>query len=462
MTLRELISRANPFAAGQPAGPVDDGMVRHRLPGGLIVNTSTGEWSEDVTDPRHATRAQLIKSSPIQASVRLISTSIADLITNTLYIVNETDDRVDPNTAQKEILDLFRYHPNAFEDGYSFVADTVTDMLMEGNALVGIERVGQRVNRLYRMIPADARVGTNNYGEDYYTGPVWMVAGGGTFNRSNMIHAKVPNFEGYNSADDRKGFVKGPIHTLQRTMLINGYLDQYIVDYFTSSANGLRAFIRATDPVGKEDITATREYVDEVGAKNKGIAFLTHALEPVSFQTSAIDQSMAALRTFQIREASRIFGVPVPMLGEEKSGTNIAALKQDFWQNCIKPHANTLLSAMSMKLLNQRNASKGFRFAIDPTEMIKGDPETMAKLLLALGDAQRPGPLSPTEWRRAGGWETQMPPENETDRRVYADLAKRQAGLPSSVRTPGAGGEINNSDGDDHDDQDDKDTDTDD
>ena len=461
MTLADLARRINPFAP--PQGPAAGSeMVRHRLPNGLILNTATGEWSEsDNTDPRHATRAMLIKSSPIQASVRLIATSIADLITNTLYIVNDDDDRVDPNTAQREILNLFRYHPNVHEDGYSFVSDCVTDLLMDGNMLIGIDRIGQRVNRLYRMIPQDAKVGTNAYGEDYYTGALWMVAGGATFNRSNMIHAKVPNYEGYNNSDDRKGFVKGPIHTLQRTMMINGYLDDYIVNYFTSSVNGIRGFIRATDVVGKEDIGNTRDYVDETAKKNKGFAFLTHALEPISFQTSAIDQSMAALRTFQIREASRIFGVPVPMLGEEKSGTNIAALKQDFWQNCIKPHTNTVLSAMSMKLLNQRNASKGFRFAVDPTEMIKGDPETMAKLLLALGDAQRPGPLSPTEWRRAGGWETQMPPENDTDRRVYEDLAKRQAGLPSSVRTPGAGGEINNDDGD-NDDKDDQDTDTDD
>ena len=454
MTLRDFFSRANPFASGSQ-------MVRHALPGGIVVNTATGEWSEsDRTDPRHATRVQLVKSSPIQASVRLISTSIADLITNTLYIVNDDDDRVDPNTAQREILNLFRYSPNSNEDGHSFVANAVCDLLMDGNCLIGIERVGQRVNRLFRMIPQDAKVQTNRLGEDYYTGSLFMVNEGGIFNRSNMIHAKAVNFEGYSNSDDRKGFVKGPIHTLQRTMLINGYLDQYIVDYFTSDANGLRMFIRATDAIGREDVNETRRYVEEVAKRHKGVAFLREALEPLAFQTSAIDQSMAALRTFQIREASRIFGVPVPMLGEEKSGTNIAALKQDFWQHCIKPHANTLLSAMSMKLLNQRNASKGFRFAIDPTEMIKGDPETMAKLLLALGDAQRPGPLSPTEWRRAGGWETQMPPENETDRRVYKDLAARQAGLPSSVRTPGAGDQINNSDGDDNDDQDDKDQDT--
>ena len=460
MNIRDIARSINPFTRGSAQSQ----MVKHTLPGGFTLNTATGEWSEGAPDPRHATRIQLVGSSPIQASIRLIATSIADLITNTLYIVDEDDNRVEPNTLQKQILDLFRYHPNVYEDGHGFVSNVVCDMLIEGNGLMGVERIGQRVNRLYRMIPRDAKVGTNSMGEDFYTGNIWMVNKGMVFNRTNMVHCRAINFEGYNSSDDRRGFVKGPMHTLQRTMLINGYLDEYIVKYFTSAANGIRGFIRATDMIGKEDINETRKYIKEVVKKSDGIGYLSHALEPVNFQTSAIDQSMAALRTFQIREASRIFGVPVPMLGEEKSGTNIAALKQDFWQNCIKPHANTLLAAMSMKLLNRPNTTKGFRFAVDPTEMIKGDPDTMSKLLAALGDAQRPGPLSPTEWRRAGGWETAMPPENETDRRVYADLERRQAGLPSSVRTPGSGGdddpEINtDSDKDQDNDDDDKDKD---
>lgn len=461
-TLGDIFRRAtSPFSGRDPGSA----MVKHSLPGGFVVDTATGSWFENGgKDPAHADRSKLIQSSVIQASVRLIATSIADLITNTLYIVNDDDDRIDPNTAQTEILNLFRYHPNPFEDGYEFIANVVTDMLMEGNGLIGIDRVGQRVNRLYRMIPKDAKVGTNSYGDDFYSGPVWLIHNSGmVFNRSNMVHARLINFEGYNSSDDRKGFVKGPVHTLQRTMLINGYLDEYIEQYFTSDANGLRMFVKATDAIGKEDIEKTRAYVKEIARKNRGVAFLTHALEPVQMTTTAIDQSMAALRTFQIREASRIFGVPVPMLGEEKSGTNIAALKQDFWQNCVKPHANTLLAAMSMKLLNQRNASKGFRFAVDPTEMIKGDPETMSKLLMALGDAQRPGPLSPTEWRKAGGWQAAMPEKTDTDRRVYEELAERQAGLPSSVRTPGSGsddpGQINKTDEENDDDDGDEKTD---
>ena len=442
MRIRDYLS-AGLLKAG--LGLAGDSMAKHRA-GGIVVETLTGDWFEE-GQRAPSTRETLIASTPIQAAVRLISTSVADLICNTLYIVNDDDERVEPNDAQRGILNLFRYAPNEVEDGYAFTGNLVADMLLEGNGLCGIERSGQRVSRLYRMVPKEARIGVNAYGADYYTGPVSMFGGAGmTFIRGNMVHAKLVNFEGANSGDDRKGFVQGPLQTLMKTMQISGLMDDYIVNYFSSDANGLRLFVRATDVIGKDDLKETRRYVGDIARKNKGVAFLQSSLEPVRLETTAIDAQMAALRTFQVREASRIWGVPVPMLGEEKSGTSIPALKQDFWQNCVKPHANAVLSAMTQKLLNQRNASKGFRFAIDPTEMIKGDPDTMAKLLPALGDAQRPGVLAPTEWRKAGGWPVTMPDETDTDRRVREELKERQAGLPSGGGPGGPAAQINTDD----------------
>ena len=61
---------------------------RHELPNGLIIDTQTGEWTE-ADDPARASRMQLIRSSPIQAAVRLISHAVADLVSGTIHIVNE-------------------------------------------------------------------------------------------------------------------------------------------------------------------------------------------------------------------------------------------------------------------------------------------------------------------------------------------------------------------------------------
>ena len=444
MGIRDYIASGISWMQGDSAFPKSYG-GHHRI-GDIIVNTHTGDWFEDpLQDAANAGRLRLIKSSPVQAAVRLISTSVADLVCNTLCIVDELGERVEPTTAQAEVLNLLRYEPNVMEDGYGFIANVTADFVLEGNGLIGIDRVGQRVNRLYRLMPRDARVGRDSMGGTYYTGPVSMMGGTGmTFNRMNLIHARLVNFEGDDASESRRGFVKGPVYTLAQTMLINGYLDEYIVRYFTSDANGIRMFIRATGNIGKEETKTARDYVAEVAKKNRGLAYLDHRFEPVAAQISAIDSSMAALRTFQVREASRIFGVPVPMLGEEKSGTSIAALKQDFWHNCVKPAVNTLLAAMTAKLLNQRNGPKGHRFAVNPMEMFKGDPELLAKMLPALGDAQRPGILRPTEMRQFGGLPAAMPEETETDRQVYEDLAKRQSGLPrGGDQGGGMGTEVN-------------------
>ena len=174
-----------------------------------------------------------------------------------------------------------------------------------------------------------------------------------------------------------------------------------------------------------------REYVKNTLSKTKsGIAFFKHGVQVMPFTSSALDSSMAALRAQQIDEAARIWGVPKPLLGAEKSGTSQAALIQEFWRNCVKDHTNALLAAMTMKLLPSRGEGSDHRFAVDPSEMFRGDPELFVKMLPALGDAQRPGVISPTEARRLGSFPATMPEETETDKRVMNDLEKRQAGLP--------------------------------
>ena len=127
------------------------------------------------------------------------------------------------------------------------------------------------------------------------------------------------------------------------------------------------------------------------------------------------------------------------MLGEEKSGTQIHALNREFWQNGVKPHSNALLSAMSSKLLSGRMGAGGVQFAIDPLEMFRGDVDSMVKLLPALGNAQTPGVMSPTEFRRMMGLPAQMEAETETDRRCCEELKNRQAGLPLNRGIDNAG-----------------------
>ena len=409
---------------------------RHELPYGLVIDTQTGEWSEG-DDPRYANRIQLVRSTPIQAAVRIVSMAMADLISNTLFICDENGERVEPTTAQKEILDLLHYSPNPYEDGHSFIANVAVDQLLDGNGLIGIDRTGQRVHSLWRMLPRDATTGVNSFGVDFYSGEIAHQRGkGAVYNMPDMIHARALNYDGLSTHQDKKGFVKGPIYTLMRSMQITGQLDEFILKYFGSDVNGIRMFIRATEPIGTDAIEGTRAYVSGIAKGNKGMAFLRNALEPIPVQTSAIDQSMSALREQQVEEASRIFGVPISLLGIIKSGTNIVAQNHELWKNSVKGHTQTLLSAMEMKLLNQRGA-KRFHFAVDPGELLRGDPDSMAKLLPALGDAQRPGVLAPVEWRMANGLPATMP-EDPNQERIDRDMERRQAGISGQVRAGGA------------------------
>ena len=409
---------------------------RHELPNGLVIDTQTGEWSES-DDPRSSSRVQLVRSTPVQAAVRIVSMSVADLVANTLAISDENGDKVKPTPAQKEILDLFRYSPNPYEDGHSFVANVMVDQLLDGNGLMGIDRTGERVHSLWRMLPRDATVGVNSFGVDFYTGEVAHRRGrGAVFNMPDMVHSRSLNYGGVSTHQSKKGFARGPVYDMVRSMQITGQLDEFILNYFGSDVNGIKMFIRATEPIGTDAIEGTRAYVAGIARRNRGMAFLRNALEPIPVQTSAIDQSMAALREQQVAEASRMFGVPISMLGVIKAGTNIVEQNHSLWKGCVKGHVQTLLSAMDMKLLNQRGERR-FRFAVDPSEMLRGDPESMAKLLPALGDAQRPPVMAGVEWRVANGLPATMP-DDPNEERMMKGLESRQAGISGQVRAGGA------------------------
>ena len=45
----------------------------------------------------------------------------------------------------------------------------MVDQLLDGNGLIGIDRTGQRVHGLWRMLPRDAKVAVNSFGKDYYS-----------------------------------------------------------------------------------------------------------------------------------------------------------------------------------------------------------------------------------------------------------------------------------------------------
>ena len=416
----------------------------HRFPDGFTVNTLTGEWSDG--DPRLESRDKLLQTSAVHAAVKLIASAVGDLVTNTLYITDRDGKKVTPDSRQQEILDLFKFNPNPHESGHSLVVAAMSDQLLDGNALIGVDRSNQTVHGLYRMIPMDCQTGVNELGVDYYSGPVYGRIGEGmVFNRPNMIHSRYPDLLGGQGHADKKGFVKGPVYTLARTMMINGFLDEFVAQYFTSDANGIRMIFRSTGDVGKEDVMETRKYIRELTKRGGAAPFIEQGIEYIPVNTAPANQDTAAQRQFQIDDIGRIYHIPPALMGIVKSATNTAALNHEFWNRAVKPNVNSLLAAMTMTLLNQPNSRGGkrFRFEVNPSEMLRGDPTSLATTYQCLGDAQRVGVLSPTEWRLANGYPAEME-WTESDDLIYEKLKERQAGIGAGMSISDSGGaEIN-------------------
>ena len=113
------------------------------------------------------------------------------------------------------------------------------------------------------------------------------------------------------------------------------------------------------------------------------------------------DDQAAKLRSFQVEEVSRVFGVPPPLLNVNMTswGSGIEQLARLFWRFGLRQHVERFLAPFSLRLLPM-----GVRFEVDPTEMLRGDTKETAELVRVLaGDAQREPLASREEMRRLAG-----------------------------------------------------------
>ena len=399
---------------------------------GIVVDSATGR-----TRPfgGKAKRSAIIGTSAAQRSLELISTSVADLLWGTLHVIDEDGKRVKPNRAQRAALSMFRDYPNDYEDGYSFCANMVIDYLTEGNSLIYFKRGPAGITSMHRLVPDSAQLiypehDSINESPYYFAEVAFRPELGKTpVTMSNVLHFRYRNFSGIQQEGNRRGFVEGPIHTLAQTLEISGLIDEYIESFFKSPISSMRMKVTTGEGVKMAPKVAekTRKYFDKLPTKNRHMVYLKPGFDISAITQNALDPSLSGIRAFQIREANRVWGVPVSMLGEDKSGVPLETLTRDYWTNAVKPHVHAILSVMNQRLLNQGGAT-GYRFAIRQSEMFKGNLAAAAALIPALGSAQGPHGIQTSEWREDFlGIPAEMP-DDPNEERVYDLLERRQSG----------------------------------
>jgi len=367
-----------------------------------------GDWAFDFFRPGFPTsRDSAVRYATLHRCVTLIAGTIAQLVTRgAMQVVDRATGRRATGARARRALELLVESPDGVTPALQFVEDAMADYCLDGNALIVVHQppTGGLAARLERMRPWGAESRPARDGTDVYR--LTPIRGLGTEHVAarDLAHVRWPRLQRCGvRGGGRDAFAQAPVVALRPALDIGLQGDQYIREWFTRGARS-RLHVDFPPPDGAQPLTPTqrRELVGWVQRYSR----TRQPLVTFGGQSSRIDDTPAdseaeRLRAFQVRDVSRVFGVPAPLLNEMVTewGKGIAELAKLFYRFGARHHLDRLLAACELRLLD-----RGQRFAVDDTDLLRGDADQVQKLLMALqGDAQRPAVADRGELRHIAG-----------------------------------------------------------
>ena len=338
-------------------------------------------------------RSEALQVIAFHRSVSLISSTVAELISQTVHVVDRKRRTIEPQP--EPLLELLTSTPDGSTPAYNFFEDVVLDMLLEGNGLIAIDRAeGGRIIRLWRMVPRATQIDRKN-GRIVYTGPLAgpeAPDGDRSFAIRNIIHARAADYRGDDTVLDntRSGFTKPISDFIKRELHITKEMTDWLARYFDKDGGALKSDLA----IGFEG-RAPEDAQKHLAEAMQGHQFLRIPLaiwnnpKFTTLNQTPQNADTSTLRSQQVTSIARAFGIPAPLIGENVTqwGSGISELARLYWKFGARQHLTRLLHAASIRLLR----SKSHHFAVNEMEIFRGDLEGLTDLINATkGDQQRP------------------------------------------------------------------------
>ncbi len=389
-------------------------------------------------------RGAVLRYPPLHRCVSLLTGVAAHVITGGgLSVRNaQTGDRVD-NRAARQLLGLLTNSPDDEIPAGQWIEDVMSDLLLEGNALIyPVMTDAGAIISLERMAAWDAAtVEARDGGYAYRLRPVHHPAHTRTYASRAVVHARWPlMIESWGA--QRRRFAPSPVLAIRQALNVAISGDEHVRRWFRGGG-GNRATVGISypgniTPEQRQDIrTYLRSLVamdgqgDEPLIASGGASF-------TNLQQTVGGQMVDRIRSFQVREVSRIYGVPAVLIDDNSAttwGSGIAELARLLWRTSAVQHINRLLDAMSLRLL-----PRGARLVADPMLLVRGDPADMSSLITTVqGDAQRE-PVMTREEIRSRLLGIDAKPDGEYSEKAPAPMPAPMPGPPMPDPMPDEGG----------------------
>ena len=404
------------------------------------VEGTGAEWPLDLYQPGLSGgvhRNSAISFATLNRAVTLISSMIAQLVTGgNLTVVDRDGYRVKTRRAEQVIDILSTSMDGGITPSYSHVEDGAVDYLLDGNALYLPTVADGMLTKITRMLSWDSTLTYGEQGSLMYR----LTPTDGTLTNEyaaalDVIHIRWPRLLRYGrSQSTREGFALSPVVALRPALEIGLRGDNYIRDWFTRGARS-KLHVDYKTPDGEqfppeEMRTDLRAAVSQF--TNTRSPLVTFDATTSKIEDTPQDTEAAALRDFQVMEIARVYGIPAPLIGVNVTqwGKGIEQLAKLFYRFGGRAHLERFLAPIQLRLL-----SKGNRFHVDTTDLLRGDSDSIQKMLMSVsGDAQRDPITSIQERRKIAG--LARDPDGEITERVKSEPAEPSAPEPDPEPDP--------------------------
>ena len=324
-------------------------------------------------------------------AVTLISSMIAQVITSGSLRIMDLDRRVVKNATSRRILQMFTYSLDGETPAYTWVEDWVIEYLIDGNALAEIVR-GPRgsLNGLRHLSSHDADIIRASNGDKVYRARYAMQdksTDKNYFSARNLAHIRWPRVLRTTGGRNREGFATAPVSLMRVALEIGLEGDRYVRDWYKAGGGAHRSNIGISMRQ-----TLTPEHIEQFqklfsqSTTSRAPLLMGGGASFTNLTQTASNKDQAQLRDFQVSELGRVYGIPGPILNQQVTqwGSGIEQLSKFFWRFGLRQHVDRVLTGLAFRTL-----PPGQRFGVDDADLLRGDADSVSKLLTATrGDAQ--------------------------------------------------------------------------
>ncbi len=361
-----------------------------------------GELPDGLTVPG-GQRDRFIRLTPLSRAVDIICALTAQMVCNGGLTVRDRMDNKIENRRTTAALNLLSHSPDGgLTPASTFVEDVMADYLLDGNGLVVPTMAGMSMVPLMltRYRPHGAHTVRDG-------GPLTYLAmrahSSGTLEQipgRDMMHIRWPlKQRGHLGEDGREYFAVAPVTLFARAMVTAILQDTYTQNRYRRAPSAQVA-INYNPEIAPNMSPEQRAEVQATVAKRllDSPALVSFGADAMQIDSAPTHEHVIAARAFQVQEAARIYGLPLPLLsapiGQWTRGVNEQVMKMA-WRTGVSVHLNRFLAAFQTRLL-----VPGERFVVDPTEFVRGDASGISEMLMAAqGDSQRDPVASNRELR---------------------------------------------------------------